>query len=168
MTKTMVQLQFGSEPCISQQSTCTTTYQVTTCVKQSIWSHKQATCSGKNFEEIIFVVEVKSTKTVKFIVLENFLLYGTNHFVHRKCTVAAVHNLSVQVLHTIGNVWGNSREAITPLFTAGLKLFYFNDSSIWRASWWYTICSYKMYTTQVVKGKLGLRWMRTEFSSCND
>ena len=54
----------------------TTTYQVTTRVKQSIWLHKQAVCSGKNFEKIIFVVEVKSTKTAKFIVLENFPLYG--------------------------------------------------------------------------------------------
>ena len=33
--------------------------------------------SLKKFEETIFVVEVKSTKTVKFIVLENFPLYGT-------------------------------------------------------------------------------------------
>ena len=76
-TKTMVQLQFGGEPCILLQSTCTTTYQVTTRhVKQLIWSHKQAACSSKNFEEIIFVVEVKCTKTAKFIVLENFPLYG--------------------------------------------------------------------------------------------
>ena len=36
MTKTTVQLQFGGEPCILLQSTCTTTYQVTTRVKQSI------------------------------------------------------------------------------------------------------------------------------------
>ena len=76
MTKTTVQLQFGGEPCILLQSTSRTTYQVTTRVKQSIWSHKQAACSGKNFEEIIFVVEVKSTKTAKFIVLEKFPLYG--------------------------------------------------------------------------------------------
>ena len=41
------------------------------------WSHKQVACSSKNFEEIIFVVEVKSTKTAKFIVLENFPLYST-------------------------------------------------------------------------------------------
>ena len=76
ITKTTVQLQLGGKPCILLQSTCTTTYQVTTSVKRSIWLHKQTTCSGKNFEEIIFVVEVKSTKTVKFIVLENFPLYG--------------------------------------------------------------------------------------------
>ena len=76
MTKTTIKLQFGGEPCILLQSTYTTTYQVTTHVKQSIWSHKQAACSGKYFEEIIFVVEVKSTKTLKFIVLENFPLYG--------------------------------------------------------------------------------------------
>ena len=44
---------------------------------------------------------------------------------HRKCTVAAVHNLSVQVIPITGNVWGNFREAITPLFTAGLKGFLF-------------------------------------------
>ena len=67
MTKTMVQLQFGGEPCILLQSTCTTTYQVTTHVKQSIWLRKQAACPGKNFEEIIFVVEVKSMKTVKLL-----------------------------------------------------------------------------------------------------
>ena len=72
----MVQLQFGGKPCILLQNTCTTTYQVATCVKQSIRSHKQAACSGKNFKEIIFVVEVNSTKTAKFIVLENFPLYG--------------------------------------------------------------------------------------------
>ena len=42
MIKTAVQLQFGGKPCILLQSTCTTTYQVTTRVKQSIWSHKQA------------------------------------------------------------------------------------------------------------------------------
>ena len=76
MTKTAVQLQFGSEPCILLQNICTTTYQVTTRVKQSILLHKQATCSGKNFKEIIFVVKAKSMKTVKFVVLENFLLYG--------------------------------------------------------------------------------------------
>ena len=76
MTKTTVQLQFGGVPCVLLQSTCTTTYQVTTCVKQLIWSHRQAACSGENFEEIIFVVEVKSTKTAKLIVLENFLLYS--------------------------------------------------------------------------------------------
>ena len=75
MTETMVQLQLGGKPSILLQSTCTTTYQFTTCVKQSIWLHKQATCSGKNFEEIIFVVQIKSTKTAKFIVLENFPLY---------------------------------------------------------------------------------------------
>ena len=78
MTKTMIQLQLGSKPCILLQSSCTTTYQVTTRVKQSIWSHKQAACPSKNFEEIIFVVEVKSTKKAKkFIVLKNFPLYGT-------------------------------------------------------------------------------------------
>ena len=66
------------------------------------------------------MVEVKSTKTVKFIVLKNFLLYGTNHFVHRKYTETAVHNLSVQVLPTIGNARGNVWEAISPLFAAGL------------------------------------------------
>ena len=70
MTKTMVQLQFGGEPCILLQSTCTTTYQVTTCLKQSIWSHKPAASSGKAFEEIIFVFEVKFMRTAKFIVLE--------------------------------------------------------------------------------------------------
>ena len=43
-------------------------------MKQSIWSHKQASCSGKNFKE---VVDVKSTKTAKFIVLENLRLYGS-------------------------------------------------------------------------------------------
>ena len=59
MKKTTVQLQLGGERCILLQSTCTTTYQVTTRVKQSIWSHKQATCPSKNVEEIIFVVEVK-------------------------------------------------------------------------------------------------------------
>ena len=80
MTKTTVQLQFGGEPCILLQSTCTTTYQVTTCVKLSIWSDKQAACSGKNFEEIIFVVEVISMKTVKFIFLKNFPLYGSLFF----------------------------------------------------------------------------------------
>ena len=34
---------------------------------------------------------------------------------------------------------------------------------IWRASWWYIICSYKMYITQVIKGELGLMWTRTEY-----
>ena len=38
--------------------------------------------------------------------------------------MAAVHNLSVQVLPTIGNVWGKFWEAISPLFTAGLKCFF--------------------------------------------
>ena len=47
MKKTTVQLQLGCKPCILLQSTCTTTYQVTTRVKLSIWSHKQAACSGK-------------------------------------------------------------------------------------------------------------------------
>ena len=77
MKKITVQLQFGSKLYILLQSTCTTTYQATTRVKQRILSHKQATCPGKNFEEIIFMVEVKSTKTMKFIVLENFPLYGS-------------------------------------------------------------------------------------------
>ena len=35
-----------------------------------------AACPGKNFKEIIFVVEAKSTKTAKFIVLENLPLYS--------------------------------------------------------------------------------------------
>ena len=56
-----------------------------------------------------------------------------NHFAHRKCIVAAVHNLSVQVLPTIGNVWGNFWEAISPLFAAGLKHFLLNNSGILRA-----------------------------------
>ena len=30
----------------------------------------------KNFKKLIFKVKVKSGKTAKFIVLENFLLYG--------------------------------------------------------------------------------------------
>ena len=76
MKKTTVQLQLGGKPCILLQSTCTTIYQVITRVKQLIWSHKQAACPNKNFKEIIFVVEVKSMKTVKFFGLENFLLYG--------------------------------------------------------------------------------------------
>ena len=74
------QLQLGGEPCILLQCTCTTTYQVTTHVKhliESICSYKQATCSGKNFEKIFFVIEAKSMKAVKFIALENFLLCGT-------------------------------------------------------------------------------------------
>ena len=74
MTKTMAQL--DSKACILLQSTCTTTYQIITLVKQSIILHKQASCSGKNFEKIIFVVELKSMKTAKFIVLENFPLYS--------------------------------------------------------------------------------------------
>ena len=41
--------------------------------------------------------------------------------------------------------------------------FYFNNSGIWRASW-YIICSYKMYTTEFIQGKQGLRWTRTEYS----
>ena len=75
MRKTTVQLQFGGKPCILLQSTFTTTYQVTIHVKQSIWSHKQAACSCKNFEETIFMVEVKSMKTVKFTVFENSIWY---------------------------------------------------------------------------------------------
>ena len=78
MTKTTIQL--GGKVCILLQSTCATTYQVTTCVKQSVWSCKLAACSSKNFEKIIFVVEVKSMKTVKFIVLGTFPLYGTYNF----------------------------------------------------------------------------------------
>ena len=77
MAKTMVQLQLGDESCILLESTCTTTW-VTTRVKQSIWSHRLITCPSKNFEEIIFVVEVKSTKAVKFIGLKNFALCGIN------------------------------------------------------------------------------------------
>ena len=77
-----------------------------------------------------------------------------NYFTHGKCTVAAVHNLSVQVL---------------PLHRKGMRksfgghilgdyswievLFYFNDSDIWRASQWYIVCSYKMYTTEIVQRK---------------
>ena len=80
MKKTTVQLQFGSKPCILLQSTCTTTYQVTTRVKQLIWSHKQAICLSKNVEEIVFVVEVKFKKAAKFIVLENFPPYGIKTF----------------------------------------------------------------------------------------
>ena len=39
----------------------------------------------KNFEELIFEVEVKPTKTAKFIVLENFPLYGiTKTYFHTK------------------------------------------------------------------------------------
>ena len=83
ITKTTAQLQFGGEPYILLQSTCTTTYQVTTDTCETVYTgingphYQQATCFGKNFEEIIFMVEVKSTKTVKFIVLENFPLYGS-------------------------------------------------------------------------------------------
>ena len=35
-------------------------------------------CYNKVFEELIFEVAVKSVKTAKFIVLENFPLYGIN------------------------------------------------------------------------------------------
>ena len=50
---------------------------------------------------------------------------------HRKCTVAAVHNLSVQVLLAIGNVYMGKFLGghISCLFTAGLKQFYFYDSN---------------------------------------
>ena len=57
---------------------------------------------------------------------ESVKLILTNHFAHRKCTVAALHNLSVQVLLTIGNVWGSFWEAISPLFAAGLKHFFWH------------------------------------------
>ena len=29
---------------------------------------------------------------------------------------------------------------------------FLNDFGIWRASWWYMISSYKMYTTKVIQG----------------
>ena len=82
MKKTTVQLQLGGGPCILLQSRLLVQQDIklrTTHVKQSICSHKQAACPGNNFEETIFVVEVKSTKTAKFIVLKNFPLYGSHH-----------------------------------------------------------------------------------------
>ena len=63
-----------------------------------IWSHKQAACSSKNFEEIIFVVEVKSTKTVKFIVHENFPLYGMSLALIWINTLIPLMSLSMQTL----------------------------------------------------------------------
>ena len=73
-TKTTVQLQFGGEPCILLQKT------VQHIKLPHVWNSqydciKQSTCSSKHFEEIMFVVKVKSTKTAKFIVLEKFPLY---------------------------------------------------------------------------------------------
>ena len=68
MKKTTVQLQLSTEPCILLQSSYLyNNISSYTCVKQSIWSHKQATCPSKNFDEIIFVVEVKSTKTANLL-----------------------------------------------------------------------------------------------------
>ena len=64
MTKTTVQL--GGKACILLQSTCTAIYRV--------WNSRFDRINNtlvleKNFEKIIFVVEVKSMKTTKFIVI---------------------------------------------------------------------------------------------------
>ena len=61
MTMTKTTFLLGSEACILLQSTCTTTYQVITHVKQSNLLCKQAACSDKNFQKTIFVLEIKST-----------------------------------------------------------------------------------------------------------
>ena len=43
---------------------------------------------------------------------------------HRKCTVAAAHNLSVHAcFSSIGNIWENLSGAISCLFTGQLKRF---------------------------------------------
>ena len=44
---------------------------------------------------------IKLTATSKI-----FVQASTKHLAHSKCTVAAVHNLSVKLSLTIGNVWG--------------------------------------------------------------
>ena len=40
---------------------------------------------------------------------------------HRKCTVAAEGNLSVQILYSIGNIWRNFCDAISHLYIGQLK-----------------------------------------------
>ena len=42
--------------------------------------------------------------------------------------------------------------------------FCFYNSDNWRALQWYVICSYKMYTTEVIQGKQGLTWTPTEYN----
>ena len=49
---------------------------------------------------------------------------------HRKCTVAAAHNLSAHVFSSIGNTWKNLSAATSRLFTDKLKhflLYHFQD-----------------------------------------
>ena len=99
MTKITVQLQFGGEPCILLQITCTTTYQVITRVKQSIWSHKQATCSGKNFEEIIFVVDINPRK--KWNLLSSKISHYTVIICQSRLSIAQLSSsFKYLVMHT--------------------------------------------------------------------
>ena len=77
MKKTTVQLQLGCEPCILLQSTCTTTYQVTTHVKQSICLHKQAACPSNENSEIYCPQKFPAIQYYTLIVIKqlwNFIL----------------------------------------------------------------------------------------------
>ena len=74
--KKSMEMKFGSKPCIYCKILVQQHIKLPHMWNSRFDHIKQSTCSSKNFEEIIFVVKVKSMKTAKFIVLKSFPLYG--------------------------------------------------------------------------------------------
>ena len=93
------------------------------------------------------------------LVQENTLKWQTctNCFCHRKCTVAAAHNLSVHKLQKI-----MLHRKYIPL-KAYWSTFCSNACGNWRASCWNVICNYMMYTTEVIERKLTSLSTRTYY-----
>lgn len=102
---------------------------------------------------------VIATETASSWPLTEWCEKYVNYFVHRKCTAAAARNLSVQILYSMGNIW-RIFVKLYLTFQGNWSTFVF-FFSIWKASYWYTICRYVMLKTKVIKGKRLLSWVWT-------